>query len=228
MATTHAELMDRVFGLQTHFYDITRDRYLFGREEIMRRMDPQPEDRILEIGCGTGRNLRKLVKKYPVKKVYGIDVSPAMMRYARQAIAKDGLEDQIVLVEDYAEKMDPKEHFGLDEPFNKVFFSYSLSMIPTWKETLENTISHMTDDGVIYMTDFYDQAGWPAVVRVPWKWWLGKIHVKYEAKYHEYLRERAEKHGDEFFLEGYMGNYYYISGYRKIPKETQADETQDS
>ena len=63
MATS--EEMDRMYRLQRYFYDITRKYYLLGRDRLLREMDLAPDARVLEIGCGTARNLICLARQRP-------------------------------------------------------------------------------------------------------------------------------------------------------------------
>ena len=60
-----AALMDRMYRRQRHIYDLSRKYYLLGRDEAIARLDPAPGDGVLEIGCGTGRNLIKAAQAYP-------------------------------------------------------------------------------------------------------------------------------------------------------------------
>ena len=52
-----AELMDRIYRRQRHLYDFTRKYYLLGRDRLIHRLSPPAGSRVLEIGCGTARNL---------------------------------------------------------------------------------------------------------------------------------------------------------------------------
>ena len=46
------------YALHSRIYDATRWTFLFGRESILRRSAKiAAPERILEVGCGTGRNL---------------------------------------------------------------------------------------------------------------------------------------------------------------------------
>ena len=55
--TPHARTMDDVYRYQRYIYDLTRKYYLFGRDTLLRSLDIPDGARVLEIGCGTGRNL---------------------------------------------------------------------------------------------------------------------------------------------------------------------------
>ena len=85
MATT--EEMDRMYRLQRYFYDATRKYYLLGRDQLLREMALQPGDRVLEIGCGTARNLIVLARQRPDVTCYGLDASHEMLATAANKVA---------------------------------------------------------------------------------------------------------------------------------------------
>ena len=80
----------------------------------------------LEIGCGTGRNLTTAAARHPDTRLFGIDVSMEMLW---SAIAAAGLVSQIRVAHDDAARLDPAPLFGVAR-FERIFISYSLSMIP--------------------------------------------------------------------------------------------------
>ena len=43
-------------------------------------------ENVLEIGCGTGRNLAILARKFPDAKFFGLDASAAMLETAEKKI----------------------------------------------------------------------------------------------------------------------------------------------
>lgn len=49
--------MNRIYRRQRHVYDLTRKYYLLGCNRLIERLDVEPFQSVLEIGCGTGRNL---------------------------------------------------------------------------------------------------------------------------------------------------------------------------
>ena len=56
-AFDHKSSMERMYRLQRHIYDVTRAYYLLGRDQLIARLSPPEGGSVLEIGCGTGRNL---------------------------------------------------------------------------------------------------------------------------------------------------------------------------
>src|SRR5271154_134301 len=70
-----AGLMDRMYRRQRHVYDLTRKFYLLGRDQLIDTLAPPVGARVLEIGCGTGRNLIRAALQYPAMGAYGIDIS---------------------------------------------------------------------------------------------------------------------------------------------------------
>ena len=81
-----ALLMDKMYRRQRHIYDLSRKYYLIGRDEAIARLRPASGESVLEIGCGTGRNLVKAARAYPRAKFFGIDVSREMLDTAAASI----------------------------------------------------------------------------------------------------------------------------------------------
>ena len=74
-----ALLMDRMYRRQRHIYDATRKFYLLGRDDAIAALAPGPGEAVLEIGCGTGRNLIAVARRFPQAQVFGLDVSSEML-----------------------------------------------------------------------------------------------------------------------------------------------------
>lgn len=172
----HAELMDGVYRYQRHIYDFTRKYYLFGRDSLIDAMALDPGSRAVEVGCGTARNLIRMARRYPDARLFGLDASQAMLDTAAGAVAKAGLEGRIGLSHGYAEALSPQS-FGLSEPFDDIIFSYSLSMIPDWKQALKAAQAALSPTGRIHIVDFGDLAGLPEPARKALLKWLALFHV---------------------------------------------------
>jgi len=202
----HAALMDRIYRRQRHIYDFTRKYYLFGRDTLIDSLQPKPKARILEVGCGTARNLVRLAKLYPGRQLFGLDASEAMLETAAQNIAAAGLEGQIRLAHAYAADVSAKL-FGEDALFDDIFFSYSLSMIPDWKQALRVAAEALGPGGRIHIVDFGDLKGCPRLARRALLGWLRLFHVEPRIE----LLETLERNSDNFAeFQLLMGRYAFI------------------
>src|ERR1700744_2794253 len=83
--------MNRMYRWQRHVYDFTRRYYLLGRDQLIENLRPEVGACVLEIGCGTGRNLVQGAKRFPTANFFGIDVSTEMLTSAIASIARRGL-----------------------------------------------------------------------------------------------------------------------------------------
>lgn len=177
-ATTqsHARLMDGVYRHQRHIYDATRKYFLLGRDEMVDALDPPPGGTVLEVGCGTGRNLIAAARRWPQARLFGFDISAEMLATARANIARAGLSDRIGLAEGDATAFGPDALFG--EPhFDRVFCSYTLSMIPDWRAAIAAGLRATAPDGAMLAVDFGGMEGLPGWFRTGMARWLGLFHV---------------------------------------------------
>jgi cyclopropane-fatty-acyl-phospholipid synthase len=70
-------------------------------EALCKKLKLKPNDHILEIGCGWGGFAIHAAKKYGCR-ITGVTISEAQAIYARERIAKEGLEGEIeIRIEDY-------------------------------------------------------------------------------------------------------------------------------
>jgi S-adenosylmethionine-diacylgycerolhomoserine-N-methlytransferase len=168
--------MDRIYRHQRYFYDASRKYYLFGRDRLIRELALSPGERLVEVGCGTARNLIAIARRYPEARLFGLDASQEMLKTALQAIRRAGLEDRISLAHGYAEALSPNL-FGECEPFDVCVFSYSLSMIPEWKQSLKAASTTLSPVGRIQVVDFGDMTGLGRLGRALLLAWLRLFHV---------------------------------------------------
>ncbi len=217
-ASGHGDLMDRIYRGQRHIYDLTRKFYLFGRDGLLAGMRLKPGDQVCEIGCGTARNLIMLASSRGREgvRLYGLDASEQMLVTARAKIAGRGLSGRITVVHAFAEQLDPKATFGLDRPFDAVFFSYALSMIPPWKAALDAALASVKPAGEIHIVDFWDQGGWPRWFQGLLRWWLSLFHVKHEPALLEHLRDLEKRGVCSMTIESVGRRYAYRAVLRKL------------
>jgi S-adenosylmethionine-diacylgycerolhomoserine-N-methlytransferase len=172
------ENMDRMYRLQRYFYDFTRKYYLLGRDQLLREMHVTTGEKVLEVGCGTARNLIVLAGRHPDSLLFGLDASAAMLETARSKADAAGVQN-INLKTALADDFSYEKIFDLSEPFDKIFFSYSISMIPSWRESIDNALKNLRPGGEIFIVDFYDQKELPKPFQPLLKSWLLKFQVQY-------------------------------------------------
>jgi S-adenosylmethionine-diacylgycerolhomoserine-N-methlytransferase len=167
----HAALMDQVYRGQRHIYDATRKFFLFGRDRLIEDLNAQPGHGVLEVACGTGRNLRKIGRRWPGAALHGFDISTEMLKSAHAAIGRDAM-----LAYGDATQFDPLPPFGR-RAFDRVVVSFALSMIPDWKASLDRAARLVAPGGSLHVVDFGDLAGLPAPLRGLLRAWLTHFHV---------------------------------------------------
>lgn len=172
-----AMLMDRMYRHQRHFYDFSRKYYLLGRDRLIAQLAPPSGGTVLEIGCGTGRNLIAAAHRYPAARFYGLDVSSVMLTTARRHIARGGLSSHICVIQADACALDPTTHFGRTR-FDRIFISYSLSMIPAWRDVVAGMPGLLALGGQVHIVDFGDQGGLPHWLRRGLRRWLALFDVR--------------------------------------------------
>ena len=171
-----AELMDRIYRRQRHLYDFTRKYYLLGRDRLIDRLTPPAGSRVLEIGCGTARNLVVAAQAYPDVHFFGIDISTEMLETARSVVEREGLAPYVRLARADAMTFDPALQFGVPG-FSRIFVSYTLSMMPGWQTVLARALTWLGPEGELHIVDFGDQQRLPGWFRVTLRKWLALFHV---------------------------------------------------
>lgn len=131
---------------------------------------------VLEIGCGTGRNLVEVARVYPHADLYAIDISREMLTTSGQAVAKRGLHGRVRLALADAAVFDPARTFGRSQ-FDRIFISYAVFMIPAWETVVRQAARHLTKGGELHIVDFGDQHALPGWFKIALYRWLKAFHV---------------------------------------------------
>lgn len=176
MPDNHTEHMNAIYRRQRAIYDATRAYYLLGRDQLIDALDVPRAGSVLEIGCGTGRNLIAAARRYPDAHCYGLDISTAMLETAQAAIERAGLAQRITLRQGDATCFDAETCFERAR-FDRVYFSYTLSMIPNWRAALRHAATLLGDDGALHLVDFGQQERLPKWFRATLRAWLQKFSV---------------------------------------------------
>lgn len=146
--------LEQYYRLHARFYDATRWSFLFGRTQIIRKVAQiATPKRILEIGCGTGKNLLFLHRIFPDAMIEGIDLSLDMLNVARKKTASAGEFIQL------SHRMYDAclSQSANRNPFDLLLFSYSLSMFnPGFEDALQRAVTDLSPQGLIAVVDFND------------------------------------------------------------------------
>ena len=149
----------------------------------------------IDFGGGTGANLELLGERiHDFKKIYVVDLTPSLLRVARQRIDRHGWTNVEVLQEDAARMP------LLLEEADVVTFSYSLTMMPDWYAALENAWRLLKLGGHIGVVDFYVSRNHPKPgfvqhspwTRSFWPWWFEHDNVFLNPDHVPYLHQMFE------------------------------------
>jgi S-adenosylmethionine-diacylgycerolhomoserine-N-methlytransferase len=192
--------MDVIYRTQRHIYDATRKYYLLGRDRLIAGLEPPPGGTVLEVGCGTGRNLIIAARRYPAAHLYGFDISSAMLETAQKSIARAGLAGRVRLAQADATRFASERLFGVPG-FDRVFISDALSMIPPGREAVQEAFRAVAPGGSLHIVDFGEQARLPGWFRAGLRAWLAKFSVEPRAELETELQRLAEATGARLAFE---------------------------
>lgn len=197
---SHATAMDRMYRHTRHIYDLTRKPYLLGRDRLIAELGLEAGGSVLEMGCGTGRNLVAVARAYPKAELYGFDISEEMLKTAKAAVNLAGLADRIHLLQGDATEFDAAAAFGR-EAFDRVYFSYTLSMVPLWRAALARGLALTNSDGRFSVVDFGFCEELGRVPRAILHGWLKLFRVTPRAELEDELKALARNRGRQFRFE---------------------------
>lgn len=202
--------MNKMYALTRHIYDLTRKFYLLGRDRLIEDLQPNPGHHIVEIGCGTARNLIKMAQRYPECNFYGIDASEELLKTAKKSIKNANLENRITLMHGFAQNFSPKKSFGIQsDKVDRIVFSYTLSMIAQWQDVIEHALPFLTKDGALHLVDFGDLKDLPRSFRNFLFWWLSLFGCYYRSEMAGYLENIPNKKYQSHLSSG--GRSYYLT-----------------
>lgn len=141
------------------------------RPRAVKRLNLKPGDRVLEVGCGTGRNLPYLARAVgPDGRVYGIDISEGMLAKAGEACDKNGWKNVTLIRSDAVE-------YELPELVDGAIFSLSYCTMRHRKQALRHAWAQLKSGGRLVMLDAKALSGWLGRVLYPLASWTLKLTV---------------------------------------------------
>jgi demethylmenaquinone methyltransferase/2-methoxy-6-polyprenyl-1,4-benzoquinol methylase len=128
----------------------------------------QDGERVLEIGCGTGRNLPFLRRAVgPTGRIYGVDLSPGMLCRAKRLCERNNWENITLVQRDAIEYVPP-------EPLDAVLFGLSYNTIPHHWEVLQHAWNGLRSGGRLVIMDAKLPSGPSGEAILPFSLWLMK------------------------------------------------------
>ncbi len=210
MSEQAARMMDQMYRYQRYIYDFTRKPYLLGRDRMLAGLNPPDGGTILEIGCGTGRNLIRAAQIYPQAKLYGFDVAAVMLETASQNIAKRKLSRRIQIAQADAVQFDPLSLFGVRQ-FDRIYISYALSMIPDWQNVLKQALPCLAPGGSLHVVDFGEQGELPDWFASVLRKWLAMFEVHPRAELVPFARDLARANACSFQVQNPLRGYAVLA-----------------
>lgn len=208
--------MNQMYRWTRHVYDASRKYYLLGRDYLIDRLSPKDAQHVCEVGCGTARNLIKMARRYKGVNFYGLDVSDEMLKTAGASVKHAGLKERVRLAQGYAEHFTPKDTFGLEAPFDKIVFSYSLSIIPPWKESIDHALTLLPTGGELHIVDFGDMKGLPGWFKRFIYWWLDLFHVYHKPEILNHLQSLVSEGKGTLNVTRLYNGYSYLAVFKKV------------
>ena len=134
--TSYAGFYDRIFGKVFHE----------GRESVIRNLDVQPDEHILEVGVGTGLAL----PMYPRHcRIVGIDFSEGMLAKAKEKAEAHSL-DHVQL-----HRMDAAAMEFQDASLDTVVAAYVVMAVPDYRKVVNEMIRVCSPGGRIIMLNHF-------------------------------------------------------------------------
>ncbi len=139
--------VQRAYEFYAPVYDFIFD-WIFapGRATAIKHLGLQPNDRVLEVGIGTGLNLPLYP---PAVRLTGIDISQEMLDKAVERVQTLAMRNVILKVMD-ATSMD-----FADNEFDKVVATYTISAVPDPVAVLGQMRRVLRPDGILVLLNHF-------------------------------------------------------------------------
>jgi demethylmenaquinone methyltransferase/2-methoxy-6-polyprenyl-1,4-benzoquinol methylase len=179
------------------------------RAETAKWMGLAPGFRVLEVGCGTGRNFSYLVASIgPSGHLYGVDLSEEMLGRAKGLCSRNGWGNVTLLLSDATA-------YSLPETVDAVLFSLCYSTMPHHRLVLRHAWEHLREGGRVVILDSKLPSGIAGRILRPWIMFLGRATVlgNPDVQAWEELRELAGRSE----LQERLGGTYFMCRASKQP-----------
>jgi len=135
-------------------------------KKAIKEMNIRPDDNILDLGCGTGRNASLMTSYLNTEgRITGLDISEDMEKQFRARFINDNR------IEFINQRID--QPLNLQKTYDKVFISFVIHGFPheVRNAVIKNAFDHLKPGGAFYILDFgeFDMDKMPWLHRVIFK-----------------------------------------------------------
>ena len=209
--SSKTKLVQKVFTNVANNYNLMNDLMSFGahrlwKKELIDMINIQKNEKIIDIGSGTGDLINLILKKKMQNVIYSVDLNDAMLDYGKKRFKNK----KIKFIKANAENL-PFEN----NSFDKYIISFCLRNITDIKAALKESMRILKPGGVFYCLEFSSPK--KGLVNSSYKIyknkiipWIGKIVAKDELAY-RYLEESIDQFPNQKKL---ISNLNYI-GYHE-------------
>ena len=125
------------------------------RSEVIKNLKLDQGQTVVDLGCGTGLNLHRLVNAVgPSGRVIGVDISAVMLGEAEKKVRAAGYINVELIEADLA-------HYRLPPGSNGVLATFALEMVPEYDAIIERIASHLPRDGRLGLMGLKYPESWP-------------------------------------------------------------------
>jgi ubiquinone/menaquinone biosynthesis C-methylase UbiE len=180
------------------------------RREAAQSLELSEGERVLEIGCGTGRNLPYLRDEVGASgRVYGVDLSSGMLARAREVCDRHEWRNVALVQHDAVDYQAP-------ELLDGVLFSLSYNTMPHHLVVLRQALRQLRPGGRLVIMDAKVPPGLGGKLVLPFSIWLMKRTVLGNPLIRPW--EHLAPLTDEFVMREYLfGSYYICRGVKRSP-----------
>ncbi|MDB9524244.1 class I SAM-dependent methyltransferase [Dolichospermum circinale CS-1225] len=136
-----------LFDRWANSYDWTFPSFIYQaiHKRLLSQVELSANANVLDLGCGTGRLLNRLANQFPEITGTGLDLSPQMLRVARQ---NNRHRPRLIYLEGNAENLP-----FVEGQFNAVFNTISFLHYPQPDQVLKEVARVLSPGGKFYLVD---------------------------------------------------------------------------
>lgn len=142
--------------LYAPMYDLAMLPFKRGRAMAIQELDLEPNDRVLIVACGTGRDLEELP---PDVDITGIDLTPAMVRRTEARATRLGMDVEVHVGDAHDLPFE-------DDAFDAVLLHLALTVVPDPATVVSEAERVLVQDGRVSIFDkFVPEGTEPSLLR---------------------------------------------------------------